>query len=122
MSEIAEINKKRTKAFAKACLRLLAQIDVKSKLFWHIEGQLIRSATSVAVNYRAACLAQSNAAFVAKLSIVIEEVDESALWLELLEEEVLMAETLELKSIHKDATELTSMFIASRKKLNNRAK
>jgi four helix bundle protein len=122
MSEIAEINKKRTKAFAKACLRLLASLDVKSKLFWHIEGQLIRSATSVSANYRAACLAQSDAAFVAKLSIVIEEVDESAMWLELLEEEVLMRENLELKNIHKEALELTAIFIAVRKKLNNRNK
>ncbi len=120
MSEIAETNKKRTKAFAKACLRLLAGLDIKSKLFWHIEGQLIRSATSVAANYRAACLAQSDAAFVAKLSIVIEEVDESVLWLELLEEEVLMIENQELKRIHKEATELTAMFIAARKKLNYR--
>ena len=118
MSEIAEKNKRRTKLFAKACLKLIASIDQKSKLFWHIEGQLIGCSTSVAANYRAACLAQSSAAFVAKLSIVIEEVDESAFWLELLKEEILDSESVD-ELIH-EAEELTKMFISARKKLNNR--
>ncbi len=43
----------------------------------HIGGQLIRGSTSVASNYRAACIAQSKASFVAKISIVVEESDES---------------------------------------------
>jgi four helix bundle protein len=65
---------------------------------------------------------QPDAAFVAKLSIVIEEVDKSVMWLEFLKEEVVMSENEELRNIHQEATELTAMFIAARKKLNNRNK
>ena len=49
-----------------------------------IADQLMRSASSVAANYRAACRARSRAEFVAKLSIVVEEADETILWLELI--------------------------------------
>ena len=118
MSEIAEKNKIRTKLFAKGCLMLLSSLDEKSKLFWHIEGQLIRCSTSVAANYRAAYLAQSSAAFVAKLSIVIEEVDESAFWLELLKEEIVDSESV--NQLINEANELTKMFVSARMKLKNR--
>ncbi|MEP1141210.1 MAG: four helix bundle protein [Balneola sp.] len=56
----------------------------------HIKGQLIRCGTSVAANYRAACVAHSKAAFVAKLSIVIEEADESEFWMEFIIDEKLI--------------------------------
>ena len=49
-----------------------------------IGNQLIRSGTSVAANYRAACRGRSEAEFIAKLGIVEEEADERALWLELI--------------------------------------
>jgi four helix bundle protein len=45
---------------------------------------LAKSATSVGANYRAACTARSRAEFVAKLSIVVEEAEESVFWLDLL--------------------------------------
>jgi four helix bundle protein len=57
----------------------------------HIRGQLIRCSTGAAANYRAACIAQSRAAFVAKLSIVVEEVDESCFWMEFIMDEELLA-------------------------------
>jgi four helix bundle protein len=49
-----------------------------------IGKQLLRSGTSVAANYRAACRARSKAEFIAKIGIVLEEVDESVLWIEML--------------------------------------
>jgi four helix bundle protein len=52
----------------------------------HIVRQLIRSATSAAANYRAACRARSRREFAARLGVVIEETDETLFWLELLEE------------------------------------
>ena len=73
----------------------------------------------MAANYRAACLAQSKASFVAKLSIVIEEVDESAFWLELLIEENLTDQEVSTK-LYNEALELTKIFVASRKTMNNR--
>ena len=48
--------------------------------------QLLRSSTSVAANHRAACRARSEAEFFSKISIVVEEADETLFWLELLRE------------------------------------
>jgi len=103
----------RTNNFAHRCVKLAVSLP-KSKLGYHIQGQLIRCSTSVAANYRAANIAQSKKSFVAKLSIVVEEVDESAFWLEFIIEEELMKKerVIELK---KEAEELTAIFIASRK-------
>ncbi len=68
--------KKRTKEFAHSCVKLASSLpNIKSGN--HIQGQLIRCCTSVPANYRAACVAQSRASFIAKLGIVIEEADES---------------------------------------------
>ena len=55
----------------------------------NVEGQvlgrqLLRAGTSVAANYRATCRARSHAEFISKMSVVLEEVDESSFWLELL--------------------------------------
>ena len=62
--------KTRTKEFAHRCVKLANALP-NSTLGRHINGQLVRCATSVAANYHAACLAQSKASFIAKLSIVI---------------------------------------------------
>ena len=58
----------------------------------HVKGQLIKCSTSVASNYRATCIAQSKASFISKLSIVLEEVDESHFWLEFIVDEKLINE------------------------------
>ncbi len=80
----------------------------------HIKGQLIRCSTSVASNYRAVCIAQSKASFISKMSIVIEEVDESYFWLEFIVDEELLKKQL-VEPLLKEANELTAIFIASRK-------
>jgi len=81
--------KTRTKEFAHRCLKLAVALP-ETKLGRHIKGQLIRCSTSVAANYRAANLGQSKLVFISKISIVIEEVDESAFWLEFIIDEQLM--------------------------------
>ena len=48
--------------------------------------QLLRSATSVGANYRAVCRARFKAEFFAKVSVTLEEADETQLWLELIAE------------------------------------
>lgn len=79
----------------------------------HVQGQLIRSSTSVAANYRAACIAQSKAGFISKLSIVIEESDESSFWLEfIIDEELLPKE--KVAPLLKESEELTAIFFSSR--------
>ena len=61
-----------------------------------IKHQLIKSATSTAANYRAACRGKSKADFIAKLGIVNEEADETVFWLELIEELEYKSDQLEV--------------------------
>ena len=80
----------------------------------HIQGQVIRCSTSVAANYRATCLSQSKPSFTAKLSIVLEEADESAFWLEFIVDENLLKENM-VNPLLQEAKELTAIFASSRK-------
>jgi len=68
----------------------------------------------VASNYRAVCIAQSKASFISKLSIVLEETDESHFWLEFIIDEELLNKGL-VEPLLKEADELTSIFVSSRK-------
>jgi four helix bundle protein len=78
-----------------------------------IGSQLLRSATSVAANYRSVCRARSRADFVSKLGIVIEEADETAFWLELLvDAELIPAD--KLCGLQSEANQLVAIFNASR--------
>ena len=114
----------RTKLFALSVIRFTEKMP-NVYLANHIKGQLIRSCTSTAANYRAATHAQTKPVFIAKLSIVIEECDESEFWLEFIAESGLMTSE-ELTVLIKEAHELTSIFSASRKtamfNLNNKSK
>ena len=104
--------KKRTKEFAHNCVKLALSLP-KDDLGIHIKRQLIRCSTSVAANYRATAFAQSKDAFIAKLSIVLEEADESLFWTEFIEEENLI-KSPQLLTIKKEASELTAIFAKSR--------
>ena len=108
----------RTKQFAHRCVKLAVTLP-NTYLGNHIKGQLIRSSTSVASNYRAVCLAQSKASFIAKISIVLEEIDEACFWLEFVIDEALIEKTL-VEPLLQEAIELTSIFVASRKTAGNR--
>ena len=110
--------KNRTKEFAHRCVKLALSLP-KTQLGKHISGQLIRCSTSVAANYRATCLAQSKASFISKLSIVLEETDESYFWLEFVIDEKLLQGTL-VEPLLKEAKELTAIFISSRKTARKR--
>lgn len=104
--------KKRSTLFAHKCVKLAIDLP-QNKLGSHIENQLIRCSTSVAANYRAACLGHSKRAFIFKLGIVIEEADECIFWLEFLRDENLKNDE-DTNGILKEAKELTAIFIASR--------
>jgi len=80
---------KRLKQFAHRCVKLALALP-ENVLGRHIREQLVRCSTGATANYRAACVAQSRAAFVARLSIVIEEVDESCFWMEFIIDEGLL--------------------------------
>lgn len=105
--------KKRTKQFAHRCVKVALNL-VTNQLGNHISNQLIRCSTSVAANYRATCVAQSTASFIAKLGIVIEEVDETSFWLEFIIDEQLIKQEL-VEPLFRESNELTAIFIASRK-------
>jgi len=108
---------RRTKEFAHRCVKLSMALP-NTPLGNHIRGQLIRCSTSVPSNYRATCIAQSKASFVSKLSIVIEEADESSFWLEFIIDENLLKKHL-VEPLMKEAKELTAIFITSRKTAKN---
>ncbi|MBU0988260.1 MAG: four helix bundle protein [Proteobacteria bacterium] len=112
--------KQRTKDFAHRCVKLSLALP-KTQLGKHIAGQLIRCSTSVAANYRASCLAQSKAGFISKLSIVLEETDEAAFWLEFLIDEQLLRKN-QATLLLNEAAELTAIFYSSRKTARTRKK
>ena len=111
--------KRRTKEFAVRVLKLVDDLpDARAARV--IASQLARSGTSVAANYRAVCRVKSSADMVAKITIVEEEADESAFWLELLSDAGLMTAT-QTGGLLKEAGELTAMMVASRRTLLERA-
>ena len=101
----------RTKVFAVRVIQLVQKLP-KGVAEAVLAKQLIRSATSIGANYRAACRARSRAEFAAKMQIVQEEADETQYWLELL----LAAgggPGQELMQLHVESTELSAIFTAS---------
>lgn len=79
-----------------------------------IRNQLLRCGTSVAANYRAVCRARSKAEFVSKLSVVVEETDETLFWFQLLvEAEIVKRERL--AELISEADELVRIFAAARR-------
>jgi four helix bundle protein len=106
-----EAMKNRTKHFALLAIRLCRRLP-PSQEQRIIVRQLLRSATSVAANYRAACRARSSADFISKLGLVLEEADESLFWLELLVDAgIARPEHIALPM--KEANELVAIFVAS---------
>lgn len=80
--------------------------------------QVIRSATSVGANYRAALRGKSSSDFINKINIVQEEADESIYWFELLEET--NTKLNEIENLKKEANELTAIFTAILKTLKSK--
>ena len=78
--------------------------------------QLVRSGTSVAANYRAACRARSRAEFAAKIGIVVEEADESQLWIELIMDSDLLP-SRRCEPLLAEASEPVAIMIATQKSL-----
>src|SRR5918993_3941179 len=106
--------KDRTKRFAADIVHLSRELpttlDGRT-----IGGQLIRSGTSVAANYRASCRARSRPEFIAKLGIVEEEADEALFWLELLVDSKLVSMS-RVEKLLKEADELTAIFVSPSKR------
>jgi len=111
--------KARTKAFALSVIKLVRQ-SKKELVLEILFKQVIRSSTSVAANYRAACRAKSRADFTYKIGIVLEETDESLLWLELISESSIL-ENNNLDLLKNEANDLTAIFVSMLRSLKGKA-
>ena len=107
--------KNRTKGLALRVIRLVSALP-KNHASEIIGKQLLRSATSVGANYRAACRGKSPADMINKLAIVEEEADETLYWMELLIESGIISE-VKLSSLMSEANEIVAMTVASIKTL-----
>ncbi len=103
----------RTKQFALRVFKLVGALPetIQGRA---VAAQLIRSGTSVAANYRAACRARSKPEFVAKLRVVEEEADESAFWLELIIETGLLNPG-KVTPLFAETGEIVAMMASSKK-------
>ncbi len=79
-----------------------------------IKNQLLRSGSSVYANYRAACRARSKAEFFSKISIVVEEADETEMWLDLIID-AKISDTSEAKRLHQESLEILKIMASARK-------
>ncbi|HEV8160316.1 MAG TPA: four helix bundle protein [Pyrinomonadaceae bacterium] len=110
--------KDRTKQIALRVIRLVESLP-DTNTAQVIGKQLLRSATSVGANYRAACRGKSTADILHKLAIVEEEADESLYWLELLIESEIVSEK-KLSALTKDINEIVAITVSSIKTLRSK--
>jgi len=110
--------KKRTRNVA---LRVIKLVDTlpNSCAADVIGRQLLRSATSIGANYRAACRSRSAADMVSRLSITEEDADKALYWLELLAQSNTVA-SLRLEPLRKEIGEIVAMTVTSIKTLRAR--
>ena len=105
--------KARTKTFAIRILNF-AEALPRTRAGDVIANQVIRSGTSVGANYRALCRSKSRADFINKCSVIEEEADETAFWLEITSDRKLLPPR-NVQPLLKEANELTAIFVSSRK-------
>ena len=114
-NEFIERFKLKTKRMAVDIARLMEEVK-STKSSGIIVRQIIRSATSTGANYRAACKARSGNEFFAKMSIVVEESDETLYWMEIIEDLNLLSNTTELKRLQGECSEITKVATTARNK------
>ena len=78
--------------------------------------QLTKSGTSMYANYRATLRSRSKAEFFSKLTIVVEEADETEMWLDLIIETGVLTNDF-VKSLHQESEELLKILASMRKRL-----
>ena len=116
--EFAESLRNRTKKFVVNNIFFFRTLP-KTEEAKIIGRQLLRSSSSVGSNYRAACRARSEAEFHSKLSIVVEEADESVFWMEIPVEVQIIQQT-ELTYLSDEANQILTIISASRKTVSSK--
>jgi four helix bundle protein len=109
MSRLAEELRERTKAFASGVIGLYVRLPRQRKEVEVLGSQLLRSGTSVAAHAREASRSRSDSEFCSKLDGLLQEADESQLWLELLREDCGVQEQV-LVELHNETSELLAIF------------
>jgi four helix bundle protein len=109
----------RTKSFALRVIHLFGALP-KTTEAQTIGRQLLRSGTSVGAHYREASRARSNAEFISKIEVGIQELDESAYWMELMVDGEIVKQQL-LTGLQQEANELTAMLVATVKSAKRRS-
>jgi four helix bundle protein len=120
MASGAEL-RERTKAYASRIIKLYSLLQQTHRFddaAMVIGKQLLRSGTSVAANHREAKHTRSKADRIAKFNIVLQELEESALWLELLHDHH-MANAEGLRQVLDETNQLIGIFITSIKTLHS---
>jgi len=112
--------KKRTKAFALHIINLYSSLPKRPEA-QVIGRQILRSGTSVGANYREGSRARSKQEFIAKLGICLQELEETAYWLELLVDSGLVKQDV-VAPLLKENDELTAIFVSSINTLKKRRK
>jgi len=113
--EFAEAMRSRTKTFALRTIKLYQNLPNNGEA-QIIGKQLLRSATSVAANYRAASRARSDAEFYSKICIVVEETDETQFWFEILEEAGILSPN-KLSALKSEISEILAIFSKTKQSL-----
>ena len=109
--KLADELKLRTKKFALRIVKVFQALP-RSEDARTLGEQLLRSGTSVAANYRAVCRSRSKAEFLARLGVVVEEIDETVFWLELLVESGIIT-PVRMGNLQREANELCAIFVSS---------
>jgi four helix bundle protein len=112
--------RRRSKSLAMGICRWVEELPKKESVFY-LKGQIIRSGTSVAANFRAACRSRSPQEYYSKLCIVVEECYEILFWLEFIEETFSLRNE-RIKLLQKEATELLAVFSTTKRKLKEKYK
>ena len=113
---LSEELRERTKSYASAVIRLYVSLPRRRREVEVLGHQLLRSGTSVAAHSREASRARSDAEFCSKLDGLLQEADESQLWLELLREDCSI-EGERLEWLLKESNELLAIFTSIVSKL-----
>jgi four helix bundle protein len=109
VSRLSEDLRDRTKRFASDVIQLYVTLPKQRKEVEILGNQLLRSGTSVAAHAREASRARSDAEFCAKLDGLLQEADESQLWLELLRDDCAI-NNVQITHLHSEIDELLAIF------------
>ena len=119
MSRLSDDLRQRTKRYAAAVIRLYVSLPHRRKEVEVLGHQLLRSGTSVAAQAREASRARSDAEFCSKLDGLLQEADESQLWIELLQEECAVLNDT-IAGLHQETGELLAIFTTIVSRLRHR--